>query len=164
MKEMDAYGLRLCKYQAELFRESAARLQCSSGIFIRRFMYSDLAARIDTEGFYYTSTDIGGAFEELDLQYGASDYGKEKFGAEELYWIGYLYRYWSYISGKSSKQIYRQVKPDELRALYFPYHSLDPEQAIERIREAKKIDAAYDFERSVAIVRAVREGNNYLSK
>jgi hypothetical protein len=31
------------------------------------------------------------------------------------------------------------IKPAELRLLYYPYHSLDPEQAIERILEAKGI-------------------------
>ena len=37
----------------------------------------------------------------------------------------------------SSAQVYRIVKPKELRDVYLPYHTLDPSQAIERILEAK---------------------------
>lgn len=36
---------------------------------------------------------------------------------------------------KSSKQVYKQMKPKDLRKLYYPYHSLDPARAIERILE-----------------------------
>lgn len=41
---------------------------------------------------------------------------------------------------KASKTLYRIVKPSELQQLYFPYHSLDPAQVIERILEAKGMD------------------------
>ena len=47
MKEMDSYGLKLCKFQAELFERSINAAECSSAIFIRRFMLSDLAKRFD---------------------------------------------------------------------------------------------------------------------
>lgn len=70
-------------------------------------------------------------------EFGESSYGKIKYSEDELYWIGYIYRYWCYTREKSSKQVYRIVKPAELRQLYFPYHSLAPSQAIERILEAK---------------------------
>jgi len=54
-----------------------------------------------------------------------------------MYWIGYIYRYWCFTDTVSSKNLYRRIKPDELRKLYFPYHSMDPGQAVERIKEAK---------------------------
>ena len=37
----------------------------------------------------------------------------------------------------TSAQIYKIVKPKELRDLFLPYHTMDPAQAIERILEAK---------------------------
>ena len=119
-------------------------------------MLSDLAKRMYTEGFLFSATDISDAMSEIESQYGSSDYGTEKFGREEIYWAGYIYRYWSYITAKSSKQIYRIVKPEELRNLYFPYHSLDPEQAIERIKEAKGLLEEDDIKRGVEILREVR--------
>lgn len=51
MKEMDSIGLRLCSYQALLFDHSIEGTNCSSKIFIRRFMNSTLAERMDNRGF-----------------------------------------------------------------------------------------------------------------
>ncbi len=140
MKIIDENGLKLCKIQAELFADSLSRLECSSPIFIRRFMNSKVAQRMDSESFLFESCDIDAVFEELNDEFGISTYGKEKFFEQEIYWIGYLYRYWCCVDQKSSKQIYRIIKPKELRDLYYPYHSLDPSQAIERIKEVKGND------------------------
>lgn len=156
MKEMDNYGLKLCQFQAELFQKSIGETKCSSKIFIRRFMLSDVAKRMDKVGFLYNVTDTVDAFIEIENQFGASDYGIVKFEEEELYWIGYIYRYWSYITGMSSKQLYRLVKPEELKKVYFPYHSLDPALAIERIKEAKQMTEENDIKRGVAILRKIR--------
>lgn len=156
MKKMDHYGLQMCKFQGELFKESLRKTQCGSKVFLRRFMLSDLAERMDKDGFLYEATDVGDAFIEIENQYGPTDYGQIKFGGEALYWTGYLYRYWSYISGKSSKQLYRIIKPEELEKLYFPYHSLDPEQAIERIMEAKGLTEEDQIKRGVEILRRIR--------
>lgn len=78
---------------------------------------------------------------------------------EELHWIGYIYRYWAYISGKSSKQIYKIMKPEQLKKLYLPYHSLDPLQAIERIideSESESSEEIDDISRGVIALRKVR--------
>lgn len=159
MREMDSIGLRICKYQAMLFEISKDMMDCSSKIFIRRYMNSELAARMDNIGYIYDSTEVIDAIKEIEEQYGVSSYGIEKFNAEELHWIGYIYRYWAYISGKSSKQIYKIIKPEQLRKLYFPYHSLDPLQAIERILEQNDMDLyedEYDIAKGVIALRKVR--------
>lgn len=156
MRKMDNYGFRLCKFQAELFQDSIKETRCSSKIFIRRFMLSDLAKRMDKNGFLFDAIDVGDALREIELQFGPSEYGKEKFAREELYWTGYIYRYWAYADEVSSKQIYKIIKPEELRKLYFPYHSLDPEQAIERIKESKGITEEDDIKRGVEILKRIR--------
>ena len=156
MRDIDEYGLKMCAYQAEIFKSSALNQECSTGIFVRRFMNSELAERMDRKGSFFESSSVSGAFEELNRQYGKSSYGKVKYGKEELYWIGYIYRYWSYISGSSSKHLYKVIKPDELRRLYMPYHSLDPKQAIERIMETDKENEKTDIARGVDILRKVR--------
>ena len=93
------------------------------------------------------------AIEEINEEFGDSTYGKEKYSENELYWIGYLYRYWAYTYQKTSKQLYRMTKPKELRELYYPYHSLDPAQAIERILEAKGMKEEDLTTRGVKILR-----------
>ena len=156
MRKMDSYGLKLCKFQAELFKQAKEKAECSSKIFIRRFMLSDLAKRMDKEGFLFDAITVPDALQEIEMQFGVSEYGQVKFGKEELYWMGYIYRYWAYISGKGSKQLYKIVKPEELRKLYFPYHSLDSEQAIERIKESKGIVEEDEIKRGVEILKRIR--------
>ena len=159
MKKMDSLGLKMCNYQAQLFECSIVATECSSKIFIRRFMYSDLAKRMDCNGFLFDSISLEDAINEIEEQYGRSSYGTEKYTSEELHWIGYIYRYWSYVSGKSSRQIYKIIKPEEMRKIYFPYHSLDPLQAIERITEEMDLgieDNMYDISTGVRAIRKIR--------
>ena len=159
MRKMDALGHKLCSYQAVLFESSIEQAKCSSKIFIRRFMNSDLARRMDRAGVLFDSLAVPDALSEIEAQYGTSTYGKEKFTIEEMHWIGYIYRYWAYITEKTSKQIYKRIKPEELRKRYFPYHSLDPQQAIERIMEETKPEGQGgidDIARGVMILRKVR--------
>lgn len=158
MKEFDEYGLKMCQYQGNLFLESLDKTNCSSPIFLRRFMYSKTAQRMDRESFLFESFSVADAIEEIEEEYGNSDYGRIRYSREELYWIGYVYRYWSYTRKMSSRAVYRLIKPEELRKLYFPYHSLDPSQAIERIMEAKGMTEEDYVKRGVEILRRMRRG------
>ena len=157
MKKIDSIGLKMCSYQASLFEYSIEQTKCSSAIFVRRFMNSDLAKRMDSTGFLFDSTNFRAAIDELESQYGSSTYGIEKYTHDEMHWMGYIYRYWAYVSDKTSKQVYRMMKPGELRKLFFPYHSLDPAQAIGRILEANGIDINNQIARGVEILRRVRK-------
>lgn len=80
-----------------------------------------------------------------------------------MYWIGYLYRYFSYTHELSSIRVYKIVKPKELRGLFLPYHTLSPEQAIERILEAKGIllnqDNANELNRHFKIYQKIRSNH-----
>ena len=155
MKKIDEEGLKLCALQAEVFADSLTATQCSSLVFIRRFMNSEVAARMDRNGFLLEACDVTSIFNEVEAQYGPTSYGKERYGREELYWLGYLYRYWTYTYEKSSKQVYKQMKPKNLRKLYYPYHSLDPAQAIERILESSGSKEEDYTEKGVQILRGI---------
>lgn len=160
MRKLDDIGLKLCKMQAEIFEESVSLTRCSSPIFLRRFMYSDVALRMDNVGFLFEACNIKAVIEDIDNQFGETDYGKERYGAEELYWMGYLYRYWCYTFKKNSRQVYKIIKPKELRGLYYPYHSLDPAQAIDRILEAKQMKEEDFTRRGVEILREIIRREN----
>ena len=116
-------------------------------------MNSQVAQRMDLGGFLFEACDVNQIFQEIETEFGKSSYGKEKYSEAELYWIGYMYRYWSYTYQKTSKQVYKIIKPKELRGLYYPYHSLDPAQAIERILEAKGDNEKDLTARGVKIMR-----------
>lgn len=155
MRKIDEDGLLLCKMQARVFAASALKEYCSSSIFIRRFMTSQVAQRMDIGTFLFEACDTNQVFEEIREEFGSTAYGKDKYSEDELYWIGYIYRYWAYTYKKSSKQIYKIIKPKELKGLYFPYHSLDPEQAIERILEARGMSEEDMTSRGVKVMREV---------
>ena len=137
MRKMDKDGLLLCDMQAKAFELSATAEDTSSEVFIRRFMNSDTAKQLDNMAVLQTNIQAADLLDLIDEEYGKSDYGSVKYTLNELYWIGYIYRYFAYTYDKTSVQVYRIVKPKELRGLFLPYHTMDPAQAIDRILEAK---------------------------
>ena len=58
------------------------------------------------------------------------------FDKEILYWSGYLYRFWHYATGEDSKEIYRQAPAKTMNMVYLMYHTMSPEIAIDRLKEA----------------------------
>ncbi len=154
MKEIDENGLALSKMQAEIFAGTLENTDCGSAVFIRRFMLSRFAKRMDKEEFIFEASGITDSYSEIEEEYGITSYGSEKYSAEELYWMGYIYRYWCYTYETESKKVYRIISPKELRKLYFPYHSLDPAAAIERILEASGKANDDIIKRGVEILRS----------
>lgn len=167
MKKLAAEDLELCRLQGSLFEKSPTLCDCSSPIFIRRFMNSKLAKRFDDASLLCESSTLRSLAAELDEQYGPSTYGSVQYDPETLYWMGYLYRYWNIAYGLSSKRIYKIIQAQELAELYYPYHSLDPAQAIERIYEAKGISAEPSapsdgyVQEGVALLRRMHERPTY---
>ena len=107
------------------------------------------------------ATDLIDLIEE---EYGKSEYGSVKYSSNELYWIGYIYRYYAYTYDKTSKQVYKSVKPKELRGLFLPYHTMDPAQAIDRILEAKGLadDDIDEEKRQFKIYKRIREESSVI--
>lgn len=163
MKKIDKDGLLLCELQAKTFEMSIDATKVSSEIFIRRFMNSQISKSIDSCEILQTNMQAKDILERIEEQYGKSNYGSKRYTKNELYWIGYIYRYFSYTYEKSSVQIYKIVKPKELRALFLPYHTLDPSQAIERILEAKNlfiVDDKAEIVRQYQIYKSIRDENS----
>ena len=135
MRKFDKDGLILCEMQGQVFEMSIETTSTSSEIFIRRFMQSIIAKSLDSGDILQTNN--------------------------EMYWIGYIYRYFSYTYEKSSSQVYKIIKPKELRELFFAYHTMDPSQAIERILEAKgyPINEEEELKRQYEIFRRIRKGS-----
>ena len=156
MKKIDHDGLLLCKIQGTIFENSLKKTKTSSEIFIRRFMFSDIAKEFDSKAYLNGSITKDEVFELIDDEYGESSYGKNKYSEQVLHWIGYLYRYFSYTYELTSKQVYRYVKPKELNGLYLAYHTLDCAQAIERILEAKNISFDID-EQNKRLLQIIKE-------
>ena len=158
MKKIDRDGLLLCELQATAFENSIDKMDSSSEIFIRRFMKSNIAKRMDDKSVLDSNLQANDILQLVDEEYGVSHYGTVKYTHNEMYWIGYLYRYFAFTYELSSVQVYKIVKPKELRGLFLPYHTMDPAQAVERILEAKGmiLNDNRELERQYEIFKKIR--------
>ena len=157
MRDFDKDGRCVCEMQGQIFEASLTKYNTSSAMFIRRFMNSNLAACMDDPAFLDRPFNPDDSYDLIDSEYGKSSYGKQKYSADELFWIGYIYRYWAYTYEWTSRKVYRAANGPEMRSVYYPYHSLDPAKAIERILEAKQVPyKTDDIERGVKLLREIR--------
>ena len=158
MRELNKDGRLLCELQGNIFEKSAELYPTSSAVFIRRYMNSRYASRMDQDGFMERPADEEEAFDDLNEQYGISNYGHDRLSHDELYWTGYIYRYWAYTYELPSKAVYKICNAKKMHSFYYPYHTLDPMNAIERIMESEKRDMLREdsIEYGVQILRRIR--------
>lgn len=132
---LDIYELTLCDMQGKLFELSAAE-GFSSEAFIKTFMQSDTAADLDKLFNHMQWAGQGYIINRLKEQNGDTlDKTGDLFDNETLYWVGYLYRYWHFYTGETSKEIYKQSPAAVMRAMFLMYHTMSPEMAIDRLKD-----------------------------
>lgn len=96
---------QLCDIQGRLF-ENAGKAGYSSEQFIKQFMTSSLAKELDST---YNRMQWAGEeylLEEFADRCPAAPKDGNLYDNEVLYWAGYVYRYWHFLTGESSKDIY----------------------------------------------------------
>ena len=132
----DTLRLQLCDIQGRLF-ELAGRQGLDSEPFLATFMNSPTAAHYDLP---YDAAQWRG--EEYLLAEVADEAGPEalpKTGAvfpnEVLYWAGYLYRHWHFLTGESSAEIYAQADAATMLHGYAGLHTIDNDLAVEDLKE-----------------------------
>ena len=59
----------------------------------------------------------------------------EAYADELIYWIGYIYRYWHYMTGESSKEIYKQAPVKVMKQNYERLYMMTPEEIMEVLKE-----------------------------
>lgn len=69
--------------------------------------------------------EVGDRFEKIG----------ELYTEELIYWIGYIYRYWHYMTGESSREIYKKAPVKVMKQNYERLYLMTPEEVIERLRE-----------------------------
>ena len=132
---MTSIELQLCDIQGRLFKLSARRRISSAG-FIKVFMKSATAKALDS-----TYNRMQWAGEEYLLEEVIDEAGDrlekpgEVYSDELIYWIGYIYRYWHYVTGESSKEIYKQASVKVMKQSYERLYMMTPEEVIERLRK-----------------------------
>ncbi len=128
---MNSIQLKLCDIQGRLFELAE---EFSSEEFIKGFMNSEVAVCLDSP---YNKLQWMGEEYLLEALLEEKTIGTagEKYGREVMFWAGYLYRYWQCLTGESSRKIYRQAPAGTMKRNYMMFHTMDPETAIEDLRE-----------------------------
>ena len=133
---LDVFELTLCDMQGKLFEMSATE-GFSSESFIKTFMLSNTAADLDKIFNHMQWAGQGYIIDRLKEQNAdALATNGDLYDNETLYWSGYLYRYWHFDTGESSKEIYKQAPAQLMRSMYVMYHTMSPEMAIDRLKES----------------------------
>ena len=128
--------MALCDTQGQLF-ELAAERGYASEAFVKAYMTSAVAADMDKE-FHHIQW-AGKAYILSRMEDELSDQlikGGEIYDKEALYWMGYIYRYWHFYTGENSREIYKQAPAKTMNVVYLMYHTMSPEMAIDRLKEA----------------------------
>mgnify|MGYP004641476041 FL=1 len=135
---MNDIELKLCDIQGRLFELSVER-QLKSASFIKVFMNSETSKALDSTynrmqwaGEEYLFEEVVDAAGDKVLK------GGEIYSKDLIYWIGYIYRYWHYYTGESSKAIYKQAPVETMKSNYLMFHTMAPEMAIEDLKEIYK--------------------------
>ena len=133
---LNSLQMALCDTQGQLF-ELAAERGYASETFIKAYMTSAVAADMDKEfhhiqwaGKAYILSRMEDEFADQLVKVG------ELYDKEALYWMGYIYRYWHFYTDENSREIYKQAPAKTMNVVYLMYHTMSPEMAIDRLREA----------------------------
>ncbi len=132
---MNEMQLKMCDIQGRLFELSTEK-GIGSSCFIKMFMNSDTAKSLDST--YNRMQWAGEEYlleEVLDSAKDNVNIEIEVYSKDMIYWIGYLYRYWHYYTGESSKAIYKQAPVETMKRNYLMFHTMAPEVAIEDLKE-----------------------------
>ncbi|MBR4162115.1 MAG: hypothetical protein IKR11_01255 [Solobacterium sp.] len=159
MRKFDHNGLLLAEYQGKLF-EKSGELQCSTSIFIRRFLHSDLLVTLDKNNPALLSLDVNEGINSILTQFGDSNYGKIKYSQSSLFWIGYMYRYISYTRRCSTRLIMQLFNYRQMNDVYYSFHTQDPEWCIQNLLEINHLDKNI-FDNNYRLKNIICENNNY---
>ncbi len=132
---MNLIESKLCDIQGRLF-ELSIKEGYDSESFVKCFMLSKVAKNLDST---YNRMQWAGEeylLEELVEECGQNLLKSDKVAIKEvIYWIGYIYRYWHYYTGESSKKIYKQAPYERMRAYCLMFYAMAPEMAIDDLME-----------------------------
>lgn len=130
---MNTLELKLCDMQGRLFELSLDR-GYDSAAFIEAFMRSSAASHLDQR--YNRLQWAGEAYLLAELaDEAALKTGGEQYARETMYWSGYLYRAWHFLTGESSRAIYAQAPANTMRQGYLMLHTMSVQLAVEHLKE-----------------------------
>ena len=136
-KELSSFELQLCDIQGRLF-ELDLKENLEYPDFAEKFMNSETARFLD---YPYDRLQWAGEeyiLENLMEEAVLKQCRGENYSQEQVYWMGYVYRYWHFYTGETSREIYTQADAVQMAECYLGFHTLDVSLAIEDLKEIHK--------------------------
>ena len=130
LREKDDIVYRLASMQARIFERSGSE-GIASYFFIQQFMNSDDARSLDDLSFLLSGSSEAEIY--LNVIRGIKRTKGEIYSQEILHWIGFFYRYASYLTNIGSSKLFKNISPQYLNKVYPAYHGVDIEKAIEMV-------------------------------
>ena len=134
---LDSLQLQLSDIQGRLFELSLTKRFASEN-FINLFMKSKTAADY---GLKYNRLQWAGEeylLEELIDEFKEKMTAGIMYSKDEMFWMGYTYSYWHFLTGESSKKIVVQAPPKLMKRAYAGMHTMDMQLAIEDLKQLAK--------------------------
>ena len=155
MKKFDHNGLLLAEYQGKLF-EKSVDLDCSTAVFLRRFLHSDFVKKMDKNDASSLTLDVNEGMQSIQNQFGKSDYGKVKYSKDALFWMGYMYRYISYTREIRTRFLMELLDYRQMNDVYYSFHTQDPEWCIQSLLEINHLTESV-FDNNYRLKKIIRE-------
>lgn len=124
----------LIREQARAF-EFSANQNIDSAPFITAFMNSETAREFDLPWAAVQGFGATYLVEDVDKRSGILPRENDVWYPDVMHWIGFIYRHWHFMTGQSSKEIFKIADGPMLRNYYCRGHILDPDVAVEEIME-----------------------------
>ena len=135
--EFNIIGVRVCDYQGKLFMSSTTRFDCSSKIFLRRFLNSEVLTYLDMNDDIYIPDTVDEALDSIEKEFGKTEYGSVKYDSNAMFWMGYMYRYISFTREISTNLLFDLFPPELLNKAYEAFHTQDVEWCVRSLLEMK---------------------------
>ena len=155
MKPLTSIEIKLCQKQAKIFERSIKKTDYSSPAFIRRFMRSSIATLMDKKLYLFTYYADDDTYQILDDEFGKCSNSKVKYGADLLFWIGYIYRCISIKYNLASKEVYKLFNAHDIVKYYKICHTFDIVDAAERMMESIHYDNSSIEEKAYKMMKAL---------
>lgn len=155
MREFDYNGFLLAEYQAKLF-EKSVDLNCSSPVFLRRFLHSDLVNILDENDSTILPLDVNEGIKSIMGQFGDTSYGKNKYSKSSLFWMGYMYGYIAYTREQSMSFVMKLFNHKQMNEVFYPYHTQGLEWCISNLLELNNLPEEY-FDNNYRLKQIMKE-------
>lgn len=151
LRKKDEIGYMLASTQARIFERSVEE-GVPSYFFIQQFVNSFDAYQLDTLGYLLSGSS------ETEIFLHISTKTKKKKGTiyqkHVMHWMGFFYRYASYLTNLSSKELFKKISPKYLNAVYSLYHSVDILKAVKMVFEDVEFEKQTPTERFLSLYKS----------